>query len=420
MYTVTVAGAHGQTTTLTFDDAANAALATQIAAQIASNIAHHTEIAENSARPAFFHCGDDEGHGTPPPPLNGLRGLWTQASPGSTVLPKGYDDVVSSARDAVIVGSGDPDENVLAGSGNLTFIATGGSGTVVTGGGKDRITIPKSDTGNWDIHTGNGADTIADYGKGHDTIVAGSGHNRISLGGGTYAITSIGTDTITAGAGAVTVDASGSTNRSREIVHGGSGRLDFIGGAGNATIIGGSGSETVEGGSGALYARGGTDGHNLLMAGAGVATLFGGGNGDTLIAGGAASQQLHAGSGNVTLIGGSATGADTFYGGAGKDLITGGHGADTYVGGSGHATVNAVGSSNVFEFIHGASGGTLLVDDLTNASQVHIVLSGYSRHQADKAIADQVSGANSVTITLSDYTKITFENVTHLTTSNFT
>jgi hypothetical protein len=57
----------------------------------------------------------------------------------------------------------------------------------------------------------------------------------------------------------------------------------------------------------------------------------------------------------VTLIGGLATGFDTFYGGAGKDLITGGHGAETYVAGSGQATENAVGASNVFEFIDGHS-----------------------------------------------------------------
>ena len=121
----------------------------------------------------------------------------------------------------------------------------------------------------------------------------------------------------------------------------------------------------------------------------------------------------------MTLIGGAATGSDTFYGGAGKDVITGGHGADTYVGGSGHATVNAVGSVNVFEFIHGKAGGTMVVNDLTSASQVHIVLSGYAPDQVQKAIARQTSSANSVTVTLSDHTQITFENITHLTTGNF-
>jgi Ca2+-binding RTX toxin-like protein len=406
MYTVTVAGAHGQTTTLTFDSAANAALATQIAAQIANSIAHHSEIAENSA------------YG-PPPPLNGLRGLWTQSTSGVTILPKGYDDVVSNAANAVIFGSDDPNENILTGAGNLTFVAAGGSGTIDTGAGLDLISILASDTGSWKIRTGGGNDAILDYGRGHDTIVAGSGHNQILLGGGVYQVVSVGNDVITDGAGAVTINAAGSTGKSGEVVFGGSGSLNFIGGAGNATIIGGSGSETVAGGSGALYAAGGRKGDNLLTGGTGQATLFGGGNGDTLIAAGSAAQQLHAGSGNETLLGGSATGSDTFYGGAGKDLITGGHGADTYVAGSGHATVNAVGSSNVFEFIHGHSGGTMVVDDLTSASQVHIVLSGYGSHQVANAVAGQISGANSVTVTLSDHTQITFENITHLTARNF-
>jgi Ca2+-binding RTX toxin-like protein len=407
MFTVTISGGQGRATALSFDTAADAALAVQIAAQIASSLAHRAEVAENSA------------FGRPPPP-DGLRGLWTQSTPGVTVLPKGYDDVISSARNAVIVGSGDPDENVLAGSGNLTFVATGGSGTIVTGTGIDIVRIPKSDTGNWNIYTGNGNDTIVDQGTGHDTIIAGSGDNHISLGGGVYQVFSVGNDVITDGSGAVTVNASGSTSKSSERVFGGSGSLDFIGGTGNATIIGGSGSETVKGGAGTLYATGGRAGDNLLMAGAGSATLFGSGNGDTLIAGGAARQQLHAGSGNETLIGGSATGSDTFYGGSGQDLITGGHGADTYVAGTGHATVNAVGSSNVFEFIHGHSGGTLVVEDLTSASQVHIVLAGYGSHQAAQAIASQIAGANSVTLTLSDNTKITFENITHITAGNIT
>jgi Ca2+-binding RTX toxin-like protein len=402
MFTVTIPGAHGLTTTLSFDTASDAALA----AQIASNIAHHTEVAADSAFGS-------------PPPLGGLRGFWTQSTSGVTVRPKGYDVVVVSARDALIVGSGDANENVLAGTGNLAFSAKSGSGTIITGNGTDLINIAASDTGNWNIHTGGGTDAIVDSGKGHDTISTGSGHNAIVLGAGQYSVTSVGDDVIVQGAGAVTLNASGSTSKSSELVYGGAGNLDFIGGLGSATVFGGDGSVSVQGGSGPLYVTGGADGKNLLIAGSGLATLFGGGNGDTLIAAGSAAQQLHAASGNVTLLGGSATGADTFYGGAGKDQITGGQGTDTYVGGSGQATVNAVGSSNVFRFIHGEAGGTMQINDLTNASQVHIVLTGYASNEAAKAVADQISGAHSVMVTLSDRTQITFENITHLTTSNF-
>jgi Ca2+-binding RTX toxin-like protein len=188
-------------------------------------------------------------HSTPPPsPLNGTRGFWTQNTSGVTVLPKGYDDVISSACNAVIVGPGDPDENVLAGSGNLTFVATGGSGTVVTGAGADVIHISSSDTGNRNIQTGSGADTIVDHGMGHDTIDAGAGHNYISLGRGTYEVTSVGNDTVIAGTGGRHHRCLRFDSKSSEVVFGGSGNLDFIGGAGPATLFGGDSSATVEGG----------------------------------------------------------------------------------------------------------------------------------------------------------------------------
>jgi Ca2+-binding RTX toxin-like protein len=354
----------------------------------------------------------------PPSPLGGKPGLFTQSVPGVTTLPRGYADVVDSAPSAVIFGSGDANEHVLAGAGNLTFYATGGSGTILTGAGNNLISIPVTDAGSWLIETGGGNDTITAR-AGSDTIGAGGGDNVITLGTGQYSVTSVGQDTITAATGSATIDASGSPGSGGgELVFGGAGNLVFIGGASGATVVGGSGSETVTGGSGSLYATGGAAGNNLLTAGSGAATLFGGGGGDTLTAAGSAPQALYAGSGNETLTGGTATGADTFAGGSGTDQITGGLGADTYVGGTGQATVNAVGSSNLFRFVDGSSGGSMLVNDLTNASQVHISLAGYGPNEAATALAGQVSGANSVTLTLSDNTTITFQNITHLSGSN--
>jgi hypothetical protein len=49
MFTVTIAGALVRTTTLSFDTTSDAALASQIAAQIASNIAYRTEVAADKA-----------------------------------------------------------------------------------------------------------------------------------------------------------------------------------------------------------------------------------------------------------------------------------------------------------------------------------------------------------------------------------
>jgi Ca2+-binding RTX toxin-like protein len=376
MPSVTVLSAAAHTSTLVYDSVTNANLAQQIANGINAAVLGHTEIAASN------QFG-------PPPPTNGLRGLFTQATPGVTSLPKGYDDVVNAAASGVIFGSGDANENVLSGAGDLTFFAASGSGQIVTGGGNNLISIGVTDAGNWLIQMGNGNDTIVARGSGVDTIATGTGHNAITLGGGTYSVSSVGSDTITAGSGSETVDAS--RGGGSPYVIGGSGNLVFIGGAGGATVFGGTGS----------------------------ASLFGGAGPDMFIAQGAASQLLRAGGGNATLTGAAATGADTFSAGAGQDQITGSQGADTYSGGSGQATVNAIGSSNVFQFVHGQAGGSVLVNDLTNAGQVSIVLSGYGPNEAANAVAGQSATASSVTISLSDGTAITFENITHLTSGNF-
>jgi Ca2+-binding RTX toxin-like protein len=403
---VTVPGTGGGTITLAYDSAANASLAANIAAALNDAVKAGTERVTGNAS-------------GPPAPLGGKAGLFVQSLPGLTMLPRGYADVVNSASNAVIFGSGDANEHILSGAGNLTFYATGGSGTIAAGGGDNLISIPVSDSGNWLIETGAGADTIADRGTGSDTIGAGPGNNAVSLGGGQYHVMSTGQDTITAGSGSTTVDASGSSGTASDLILAGSGKLVFIGGAGSATIVGGTGGATVIGGSGSIDAQGGTAGNNILTAGTAAATLFGANNGDVLTANGPGAQALFAGAGNETLTGGTATGADTFAGGSGKDQITGGIGADTFVGGTGQATVGAVGSSNLFAFINGASGGSMVVNDLTNASQVHIALTGYGPNEAANAVASQVPKANSVSITLSDNTQITFANITHLNSSNF-
>jgi Ca2+-binding RTX toxin-like protein len=375
---VTVPGVSGATTTLVYDSAANAATAAQFSAMIAAAIKGGTEVAGGS------------GFG-PPPPLRGQAGLFVQNLSGVTTLPHGYADVSDPAANAVIFGSGDPNEHILAGAGNLTFYATGGSGAVVTGAGNNLISIPVTDAGNWLIETGGGNDTIIARGTGVDTIGAGGGANAISLGGGQYNVASTGQDTITAGSGAATIDASGSSVGGSQLVFGGSGSLVFVGGAGAATVTAGTGS----------------------------ATLFGGSGSDVFSAQGSAGQLLSAGAGNATLNGAGATGADTFAGGSGQDLITGSQGADTYVGGAGQATVNAIGSANLFRFVDGHSGGSMQVNDLTDASQVLISLSGYGPNEAANAVAGQTSTANSVSVTLSDNTTITFENITHLSSGNF-
>ena len=52
-------------------------------------------------------------------------------------------------------------------------------------------------------------------------------------------------------------------------------------------------------------------------------------------------------------------------------------------------------------------------------SQDTVSLTGFGPNEAANALANQVAGASSVTVTLSDNTKVTFQNITHLSSSDF-
>ena len=405
MTIVTVPGANGATLSLNYDNNANAMLARDIAGAIRAGLNNHTIVAADSA------------NGPPPVLPAGKTGEWVQSTSNTTILPSGYDNVVNTANGAVIFGSGGPNEHILSGDRALKFFATGGSGTIVTGAGNNFISIPASDNGAWTIDTGGGNDTIRAAGGGNDTISAGAGKNSIFLGDGNNTIFTTGADTIIAGAGSETIVARG--EHASDVVFGNGSKLFFVA-EGGATVFGGTGSDTVYGDDGPDLMFGGSAGNNLLIAGGGKATLFGGGNGDRLFAAGDEAQALHAAGGTETLFGGAASGNDTFYGGSGSDQITGGSGKNTFVAGTGSATIAASpGGENVFEFVKGAAGGTELVIDLTKASQVHIDLDGYGEKEIKQALAGQTHAGGGVTITLSDHTSITFQNISALTRSNF-
>jgi Ca2+-binding RTX toxin-like protein len=404
MTIVTVPGANHSTVSLSYDVDANALLARFIAGVIKTGLAGGTiEAFDNKS-------------GFPPPLPPGTTGEFVQSISGGTILPPGYDFVVDSAKNAQIFGNGDANEAVLVGKGNLEFFAIGGSGSIIGGGGKDMVAITPNDNGNWLIALGNGNDSIRAFGGGNDTISTGTGHSILQLGSGSDFITTTGSDTVLAGSGSETIDAIGAN----DVVYGNASKLVFLA-LGAATVFGGTGSDTVFGGSGKELFEGGSAGNNFLQAGSGPATLFGGGNGDQLYAGGDKAQQLHAAGGNETLSGAFASGSDTFYGGSGSDQIMGSNGNSTFVAGTGSATVTASpGSMNLFEFMKTLGGGSELVTGLTDASQVHIDLNGYGKNEVKYALAHQTTTDGSVTVTLSDNTSVTFQNVASLSSSNFT
>jgi hypothetical protein len=195
MAVVTVAGAHGQNVSLTFDTQATTALARQLGAAITAG------VGSGNLTPAL----DTDTRGIPPALTGGRQGEWIQTASGITVLPTGYDAVVDKARNAFILGSGGPSESVMAGSGNMTFVAQGGGGTIVGGGGNDAVVIPKGDDGNWDITLGNGSDTIFALGGGKLNVHLGTGSNVLEIGNSVFTTGPSGGSTDTASADNATV-----------------------------------------------------------------------------------------------------------------------------------------------------------------------------------------------------------------------
>jgi Ca2+-binding RTX toxin-like protein len=444
---VTIHGSHNESVILGFGSTSNFLLAQQLASYLNTQIADHKLVTES-----------DQG-GTFPILPWGISGAYVQTTTQTAILPTGYTtDLITKPGDAVVFGSGAPNEAIMSDADtDLTFTASSGSGTVVAGGGNSRIMLSadaphamgwadddkgawgdKGDKGhhgdkdhkhdtstspvsNWLVYTGSGNDYISLIGDVNATIGAGGGQNTILLGSGHDLIISTSTDTIIGGSGAATIDA---TSAKSDLVAGGSGSLYFLGGAGGATIVGGSGSDTYYGSTGtkvgSQLVEGGSGGNNYLQAGNGLATLIGGGNGDQLSAFGASAQWLKAGAGNETLSAAQSSGADTLTAGSGKDSLIGSIlGSDTFVGGSGAATVQAGFGSNVFEFMKG-QGGTELVTGIIDPSSIQIALVGYASNEVTKALASQTVSHGSVSISLTDGTKITFQDVTSLTKSNFT
>jgi hypothetical protein len=386
MATVTVTSANQQAVALQYDTNANAALAQQLAAAISAGVQNMT----------IFAATDTNG---PPPPLRpGTTGEFVQTQDGTTFLPAGYKAFVDTAQTSIVFGSGDADESVLSSIGNMTFVATGGSGTVVAGGGNNFITIPQTVAGSWSINTGNGDDTVLALGSGNDSINTGGGHNAIQLGGGKTRVTSAGDDTVVAGSGQETIAAFGTDSR---VIYGGSGQLYYIDALGShgATVFAGTGSDTFLGSDGSNVVYGGTGGNNFLFAGTGAATLFGGGDRDQLWAAGSDAQALHAASGNETLNGAFGQGPDTFYGGTGATSIIGGQGDDSFVFTQGQA-----GSATITGFAHGRDA---------------VDLQGYRPNEVTNALGHAQVTNGSTTITLSDKTSITFVGITDLGASDF-
>lgn len=124
--------------------------------------------------------------------------------------------------------------------------------------------------------------------------------------------------------------------------------------------------------------------------------------------------------GYSTLSAGFNWGDNTIKGGTGNEAMTGGTGEDLFIAGAGRDTIFATdGDRDLFTFIHGQAGGTALVRNIHDSSDVRIDLVNYGRAEEAYALSHQTTNGASVTFSLTDGTQVTFENITRLTSQNF-
>jgi Ca2+-binding RTX toxin-like protein len=292
-----------------------------------------------------------------------------------------YGSIIADEASGVsdIANSGLIEGDVLLGSGNDRYDATGGEtyGLVFLGAGDDYSTggietdFIIGDTGNDTLIGAQGDDLLAG-GAGDDIIDGGAGVDLASYLDAVSAVTvNLGLTTAqnTVGAGFDTLILIENLTGSdfNDTLVGNAGANVLLGGAGNDVLRGGVGGDTLTGGAGldTVDYTGSTGSvtiklwNNTAVGGdaqgdviSGFENVCGGEGGDTLVGsllvgnvldGGGGSDYIAGLSGDDLLIGG--LGNDILDGGDDNDTLRGGVGADTLIGGSGVDTLDYTGSS---------------------------------------------------------------------------
>lgn len=353
-------------------------------------------------------------------------------SGGTTLGLNGSDTVlVAGINSAAIINEVGNDNKIIFVTGNNVFngSSTGGAGdTIVAGSGDDTIytgggsTTVNSGTGHATIYlqdTAVGA-TINDsvwlddgqsvvYANGaNDAVIATVGGQTIT--GAQNTVTSSNLTVVLTATSNVTTDVNGVSSAAYNLV---------VGGAGSTLVYDGSSGNTVDGGSGGLFFIGASSISADLNGGGGNFVAFGA-DGDTITFGNTSGTttgltELIAGTGNETLDGGSASTAVALFGTsdtAGTDLLVGGSGDDTLQAGVGSETLTGGAGDNLFLFNASTDGGTITITDFLGSSGNNIAFSGYSPSDIQTALQSGTEADGNYTVTLSDNTSITFDNVT--------
>ncbi|NPD65224.1 calcium-binding protein [Lichenicola cladoniae] len=420
--------------------------------------AYQSAVAGASGSGNFFAA---EGNGAGVPTAGGSSVNQYVATVGGTyTYPAGYNHFVTETTSHVLIDASAATAgttlNTLVGIGGATFISGNESGTFIAGGGNNLFL--GSGAGTYTIATSDGNDSIF-AGTGSTSIYGGTGNNLISLGSGADTVVSDGTDRILASTGSATISLTGTNST----IYGGSGNLvvddkagtgtSLAGGSGNALIVGGTnsfyslnGTSTVFAGTSdtinaagdtTVYGAGGTSltqtgsasltfiggvGNATVNSGAGAATVFGA-NGSNITYTG--HGMVIAGSGNETLNGsGSTQGFIGFISNqstAAGDSISGGSGDDTLVAGIGNQTLS--GGAGMNQFIIAANGtagnASITISDFGSSAGNMVQLYGYGANEVAKTLSTAVVSGSNTTVTLSDKSTITFNNVTNLKSGSF-
>jgi Ca2+-binding RTX toxin-like protein len=302
----------------------------------------------------------------------------------------GFENLLGSSHNDKLVG--DAKDNVIDGG-------TGGSDTLIGGGGNDTVSYASSSVGvTVDLQNGTGGgDTLNGFrnviGSAQNDTLADDGNANIMIGGaGNDSFWARGgADTFNGGSGndnasysasnaGITIDlgkgtgiggyAQGNKLISIEVIDGSNFNDRLIGDANDNGLFASSGDDTLIGGAGndVLW---GSSGDDMLIGGAGADELDGSGGNDTvsyagskvaitltLLPGGGAGSGGDAAGDTYTSIENviGTDGADTLTGNADANILTGGKGADVLNGGGGNDTVSYAGSKVAVTLALGPGG----------------------------------------------------------------
>lgn len=393
MATVTVSGASG-TVAIPFKSTVNASFAQQLANQISTAIKNGTLTGT-----PYNPSGAPVAGG----PLNELviGGSVPGASgAASYTLPNSYAAIVSNSTNPVTVTAGASPVaplSVLGGEGGTTFFASSTiGGSLSFGGGKNVVAGSATFTGAQDSSDGglNGQWTISSGAASGSSanIVLATGKDTVIFGGG---------DTVQAGGASVLAFDSNTDAVDPTFFIGSAPSTVFGLASPNLDILGQGAS------GGGVYVLG-TGGNGVIAAGAGNTTLVGGGNGDVLFANTTAGAQavFYAGAGGETLQGSYSGGNSTLYGGSGPDVIAGGSGNDVIEVGSGNDSLfTGLGQDSVWFYAPTAKAVKDVIYDF-HPDQGTLIFQGYTGYTVTS------TGSAPLTITLSDSSQITFNNLT--------